>query len=191
MGKTLRCTEQPSRDKRTGCCDSLFRVLFFPKIAFNPIRIGGKWCVRTSCIIKRFCRKIIQCFPRESSNPARQTAWTHIQRQILKKKFGGKWKISRRTGKNKEISSFMGWKDVVCCKRKCERKILAGMKKYEKCNKFYYYDVSTSLVCIKTERKARDFRRGSMWSSTERWTPRDFQVNCLIKRGDLNLPLSL
>lgn len=32
---------------------------------------------------------------------------------------------------------------------KCERKILAG-REYDKCNKFYYYDVSTSLVCIKT-----------------------------------------
>lgn len=27
------------------------------------------------------------------------------------------------------------------------------MKKYEKCNKFYYYDVSTSLACIKRKEK--------------------------------------
>lgn len=56
--------------------------------------------------------------------------------------------------KTRKFSSFMGWNDVdVVCwreKQKCERKILVG-KKYEKCNKFYYYDVSTSLVCIKRE----------------------------------------
>lgn len=63
---------------------------------------------------------------------------------------------------------------------KCERKILAG-KKYEKCNKFYYYDVSTSLVCIKGDFSSLLARACGAGKKV------NAEVNCLIKWGDLNL----
>lgn len=84
----------------------------------------------------------IQCFP---GVPSRHKHTLSVAQE-------NHWERNSRTGKNKESFKFYG---VEWCRRRvlfggveCERKILAG-KRDEKCNKFYYYDVFTSLVCIK------------------------------------------
>lgn len=97
-------------------------------------------------------------------------------------------KNSRGTGKNKEIFKFYGveWCRVLVA-AKCERKILAG-KKYEKCNKFYYYDVSTSLVCIKHFLNKNEREISAVGACGVRKVNGErFGVNCLIEWGDLNL----
>jgi hypothetical protein len=108
-------------------------VLQFSNPHSREKKINGKRYVRASGIMKRiYISKIYS-----------SAVW---QKEISREE--------RITGKNKEEgmknSRFMEWNDDdsyihdKMCGIKCRRKILAD-KKYEKCNKFYYYDVSTSL----------------------------------------------
>jgi hypothetical protein len=62
-------------------------------------------------------------------------------------------------------------------KKSVKEKYWLGKKKYEKCNKFYYYDVSTSLVCIKNP---LFFLPGEHVKGEQR---KHCRVNCLIKGG--------
>lgn len=78
--------------------------------------LQGKRCIRTSCVIKEIknslLQKLFNVFP-----VVVYGTWTHIQRQILKKR-----KITERNReeqeKTRKFSSFMGWNDVVCLGKK-------------------------------------------------------------------------
>ena len=75
------------------------------------------------------------------------------------------------------------------CGIKCERKILAG-KKYEKCNKFYYYDVSTSLHNLHFPRVTLLDGMKHTWLGNDfsgacgaKVKGCNFRVNCLITKS--------
>lgn len=134
-----------------------FSVFFFSshEIASNPIW-RGKRRVRTSCIIKevKYSQNYSMFFPVNIFHLADGMS-THLLANIEEKITETEEKNFARNRKKQGNSQVLWGGMMSSCVVLLPSKVWkkntgwGRKKKYEKCNKFYYYDVSTSLVCIK------------------------------------------